>query len=153
MSRAATPPGGTLPLGYHDLEIETADDILRSRIIAAPRRAYTPPGQSEWGVFMPLYAVRGAEDWGVGSYTDLQQLARWTRARGGAFVGTLPLLASFVDVCFEPSPYAPVSRLFWNEQAVTLEQIPALMAAEAVLDPQPEIRLRADLDTRCTEEF
>ncbi|NJD10816.1 MAG: 4-alpha-glucanotransferase, partial [Gemmatimonadetes bacterium] len=46
---------------------------------------------------------------------DLAQLARWVGAQGGSYVGTLPLLASFMDRPLEPSPYSPVSRLFWNE--------------------------------------
>ncbi len=116
--------GPTLPLGYHDIEIETADRVLTARIISSPRKAHSPLRQADWGVFMPLHAVRGADDWGVGSYTDLDELARWTAARGGSFVGTLPLLASFVDVCFEPSPYAPVSRMFWNELFVDVTRAP-----------------------------
>jgi len=34
---------------------------------------------------------------------------------GGDMAATLPLLASYLDEPFEPSPYSPVSRLFWNE--------------------------------------
>ncbi|MEO5509774.1 MAG: 4-alpha-glucanotransferase, partial [Longimicrobiales bacterium] len=116
--------GGSIPLGYHDIEVETATGTLTARIISSPRRAWVPQEQSSWGVFLPLYALRGQNDAGVGSYTDLAELARWTAARGGAFVGTLPLLASFFDVCFEPSPYVPVSRLFWNELFIDVTRAP-----------------------------
>jgi 4-alpha-glucanotransferase len=68
-----------------------------------------------WGVFLPLHAVRTRDDIGVGSFTDLAELYRWTVGLGGSTVGTLPLLAQFLDEPFEPSPYSPASRLFWNE--------------------------------------
>src|SRR5690554_5069073 len=78
------------------------------------------------------------------------------------FIITAPLLTHSIKINVPQASSEPVQQdpkvvdfavdadgqLFWNEQPVTLEQIPALMAAEAVLDPQPEVRLRADLDTR-----
>ena len=45
---------------------------------------------------------------------------------GGDFVGTLPLLSTFLDEPFNPSPYAPVSRLFWNEFYLDVTRIPEL---------------------------
>jgi 4-alpha-glucanotransferase len=115
---------GSIPVGYHDIEIETMAGTLTSRLISAPRHAHVHHDATEWGVFMPLYALRGRDDAGTGTYTDLEELARWTAARGGSFVGTLPLLASFLDVCFEPSPYAPVSRHMWNELFVDVTRAP-----------------------------
>lgn len=78
------------------------------------------------------------------------------------FIITAPLLSHSIKINVPQASSEPVQqdqkvvdfavdadgRLFWNEQPVLLEQLPALMAAEAALDPQPEIRLRADLDTR-----
>jgi 4-alpha-glucanotransferase len=50
----------------------------------------------------------------------------WVGRLGGADVGTLPLLAAFLDEPIEISPYRPVSRLFWNELFVDVEVIPEL---------------------------
>ncbi|HWO73268.1 MAG TPA: 4-alpha-glucanotransferase, partial [Dehalococcoidia bacterium] len=51
---------------------------------------------------------------------------------GGAhFVATTPLLASFLDRPFEPSPYVPVSRLFWNEIFMSIR--PRVTEAKASL--------------------
>ena len=113
----------TLPFGYHDLEVETAGGVLTSRIIASPRRAHALTHDT-WGVFAPLYALLAEGDSGIATYSDMERLARWTAARGGSFVGTLPLLPTFLDAIFEPSPYAPVSRLFWNELYVDVTRAP-----------------------------
>lgn len=42
----------------------------------------------------------------------------------------------------------PAGALFWNEQPISLDDLAARFAQEAVLDPQPQVRIRADLDTR-----
>jgi 4-alpha-glucanotransferase len=47
-------------------------------------------------------------------------------------VATLPLLATFLDEPFEPSPYAPVSRLFWNEFYLDITRIPELQKCPSV---------------------
>ncbi|MFT0531324.1 ExbD/TolR family protein [Castellaniella hirudinis] len=45
----------------------------------------------------------------------------------------------------------PIGQLFWNDQPVAIEALEARFAAEAGADPQPEIRIRADVDTRYSE--
>lgn len=116
--------GQRLPLGYHRLQIETSGDTLESLIIAAPRYAFTPDAAREWGVFFPLYALCSSSSWGTGDYSDLRRAARWVHELGGDFVSTLPLLATFLDAPFEPSPYAPASRLFWNEIFIDVTAVP-----------------------------
>jgi biopolymer transport protein ExbD len=39
-------------------------------------------------------------------------------------------------------------KVFWNDNAVTDEQLPAMMAEAAKKEPQPEMHLRADRETR-----
>src|SRR5690606_12878538 len=48
-------------------------------------------------------------------------------------VSTLPLLATFLDAPFEPSPYSPASRLFWNEMYIDVTSVPGW-------SPDPDIR-------------
>jgi 4-alpha-glucanotransferase len=108
-----------LPLGYHELAIEA--DTWREHvcIIAAPRAAHHD-AQRRWGVFLPLYALRSQQQQGIASFADLRELSDWAGQNGATLVGTLPLLASFLGTPFEPSPYSPVSRLFWNELFIDL---------------------------------
>lgn len=119
-----------LPIGYHRVEVSVADRTSRARIIVAPPKAWMHDyAEREWGVFLPLYALRSRRNWGVGDYTELGDLCEWTARRGGSIVGTLPLLATFLNKSiFEPSPYAPASRMFWNELFVDPERIPGFKA-------------------------
>jgi 4-alpha-glucanotransferase len=124
-----------VPVGYHRLHVDASGREFEALVIAAPRRAYTPFGTdgdaAAWGAFLPLYALRTADDWGVGDFGDLESLASWVASLGGSFVATLPLLAAFLDMPFEPSPYSPASRLFWNELFVDLERAPELQHCPA----------------------
>jgi 4-alpha-glucanotransferase len=81
-----------------------------------------PRPDRTWGVFLPLYAVQSERGTGVGDLTDLEALMRWTSKHGARVFGTLPLFAAFLDDPFEPSPYSPASRLFFNELYVDVER-------------------------------
>jgi 4-alpha-glucanotransferase len=119
-------PGG-LPPGYHQLILSTAGKRAECLVLSAPSRSYEPPGggsKGSWGVFLPLYALQSARSWGAGDFTDLERLTEWISGLGGGIVATLPLLASFLDEPFEPGPYSPASRLFWNEFYLDVARIP-----------------------------
>lgn len=103
-----------LPLGYHRAHVSVGRARASTTLIVAPAKA-APWDRKMWGVFLPLHALRTGRDWGAGDLTDLRALLDWTASRGGAVVGTLPLLPTFLDDPFEPSPYSPISRLFWGE--------------------------------------
>jgi 4-alpha-glucanotransferase len=115
-----------LPPGYHRLTVEIDGRTAESLILSAPTRCYGGDGKPLWGVFLPLYALRTSRSWGAGDFSDLETLAEWTAGLGGGMVATLPLLASFLDEPFEPSPYAPASRLFWNELYVDPRRLPEM---------------------------
>ncbi|MFN0071989.1 MAG: 4-alpha-glucanotransferase [Chloroflexota bacterium] len=124
-----------LPLGYHRFSIEIGAQREEALIISAPTRAWTFAADAQkervWGVFMPLHALRSrASRWG-GNLSDLGELMSWTADLGGSLVGTLPLLASFLDVPFDPSPYSPASRLFWNELFLDLDQVQGMARSVA----------------------
>ena len=135
---------GILPLGRHRLRVDAAGAVGEAWVIAAPRRCWEGAAEDlgaaaqrgagpeaivtgtidaalsaldgkRWGLFAPVYSLRSRRDWGAGDLADLAALARWTGEAGGSMVATLPLLASSFGEDADPSPYRPVSRLFWNE--------------------------------------
>ncbi|UCF39143.1 MAG: 4-alpha-glucanotransferase [Acidobacteriota bacterium] len=105
-----------IPPGYHDVWLEIGPIQRRSTLISTYPKAFSDPtSQSLWGLFLPLYALHSKRSWGAGDISDLERLMTWTGERGGRFVGVLPMFASFLESPCDPSPYTPVSRLFWNE--------------------------------------
>lgn len=134
--RLSLPQG--LPWGYHRLTLKTAHHSFKTLVIVAPPRAYAPKAakaQRDWGVFLPLYALHAERSWGAGNLTDLQTFATWVAGWGGGVVGTLPILASFLGKPFDPSPYAPVSRLVWNELYIDVERVPGFDISGAFQTP------------------
>jgi 4-alpha-glucanotransferase len=134
-----------LTWGYHRLTLEWGAGQFETLIISAPPRAHAsrqgPAGRC-WGVFLPLYALHSRRSWGGGDLTDLESLLEWVAELGGSVVATLPLLASFLDQPLNPSPYAPVSRLFWNEFYIDVTRVPELErcpSAQAIVG-SPEVQ-------------
>lgn len=121
-------PRKALPFGYHNLTVLIGQRAFQSLVISAPTRSYqsNEAGGREWGVFAPIYALNTTRNWGVGDFTDAGVLASWVGEQGGSMLGTLPFLASFLDTPCDPSPYTPVSRLFWNELFVDPTILPEL---------------------------
>ena len=113
-----------LPHGYHELQVDTGTQTFTAVVISAPLRAFESRNRT-WGCFLPLHALHTERSWGLGDFTDLEALVQWMSSEGGQVVSTLPLLASFLgEVPFEPSPYLPVSRLFWNEAFIDPRTVP-----------------------------
>jgi 4-alpha-glucanotransferase len=133
--------------GYHRLRIKVGRKKFESLLIAAPDRMYGPPPGSEklWGVFVPLYALHSKESWGAGNFSDLEKIAQWISGLGGHTVATLPLLPAFLDQPFDPSPYSPVSRLYWNEFYVDPTRVPEFAECPGVRKLIDSPRFQQDL--------
>ncbi len=119
----------TLPIGYHQLVIELEGKLHESLIISAPTKAYSYPQDTQirkWGIFTPLYSLHSHESWGAGSYSDLNKLKVWAKGMGSQVIATLPLLPTFMDYIYNPSPYLPVSRLLWNEFFLDINKVQRL---------------------------
>lgn len=121
-----------LPAGYHRLTLEAYGRLHEITIISAPRRAYSSvegAPKKLWGVFAPVHALHSERSWGGSTFSDLGALMAWVARLGGHVVATLPFLSAFLDEPFDPSPYAPVSRLFWNEFFIDVTRVPELERA------------------------
>ncbi len=110
-------------MGVHALTIEWGDRRAAATWIAAPARAHALGGRHSM-VVAPLFALRTRSSFGVGDLGDLRQLVASVVRLGGDGVAILPILATYLDEPFDPSPYAPVSRFFWNELYLDLASIP-----------------------------
>lgn len=143
-TRRAVPERGVaqveVPPGVHDVHWEGG----QAWVIAAPSRAYGQP-ERVWGLFAPLYALyeEGRRD--LATYGTLRRSAELTERLGGRYFATLPLLPTFAEAPRrEPSPYAPVSRLFWNELYLDLGAVPE--ADPSSPSPLPEVDRFIDWD-------
>lgn len=110
-----------LAIGYHRLTVESSAGIENCTIIAAPVEGWRrSESHRSWGVGTHLAALRSSRSRSLGDLRDLASLCRWVGQRGGDLVTVLPLLPTFNEVPAEPSPYSPVSRLFWSELILDL---------------------------------
>lgn len=106
-----------IPLGVHRLLLSEGGQDVNTFMLARPRslRRTVAAFGRRLALFLPLYAMRNDGPFGVGTYRDLREFAAWANKFSGAVAGTLPLFPTFLDKPFDPCPYAPVSRLMWNE--------------------------------------
>lgn len=127
-----------LPPGYYDIELDDTEALL----IAPPRPR--PTSARGFGVFQPVYGLRGGNDWGVGTFSDLAALADDVAGQGGEYVGTLPMFPMFFGDPVDPSPYLPVSRLFVNELFLDVEALPEYRASRSAQDFATSAEARAE---------
>lgn len=115
-----------IPFGYYQGILETRKGFEEFLVISAPKKCYSAfENEKGWGLFIPAYALHSKKTWGAGNLTDLGNFAEWLADKGGRAACTLPLLDCFLDKPFcEPSPYAPATRLFWNEFYLDIEKLP-----------------------------
>ena len=141
-----------LPLGYHKLHIRVGELDLEAYLLSALPQTYTAanPNNRQWGLFCPLYALTSERSWGAGNFSDLEGVVDFTGEMGGDILGTLPLLSAFLDEPFNPSPYAPVSRLFWNEFYLDVTRIPELQRCPLAGAMIQSSGFRTELASLCT---
>ncbi len=138
-----------LPMGYHRLAAKIGGKEAESLVLAAPRNAHNRRGDAgdrAWGVFLPLYALNSRRSLGSGDLTDLAAFMEWVSGLGGTVVGTLPLLAAFLSEPFNPSPYAPASRLFWNEFYLDVTRVPEFVTCKPAQEVYSSPGFREEVD-------
>ena len=134
--------------GYHDVSgrWHTATPLALGELTAAlsagrnapaavpcakPAFAWQCGDRRMWGLSVPLYALRSAQNWGHGDFGDLAKLIETASSFGCGSVGLNPLHALFSDRAEDASPYSPNSRLFLNPLYVDLsavDEFPGLAA-------------------------
>ena len=100
-----------------------------------------------------LAALRAARSRSLGDLTDLESVCRWVGERGGDLVTVLPIGPTFNSSPAEPSPYSPVSRLFWSELILDLGEAHRPSGPVTTLDvTRAELEVRAALAGRPAPE-
>lgn len=132
-----------LPVGYHRVEHNGWQVFL----LAAPDQL--PPPPRRWGVTVPLFSLWEGRQSGIGSYSQLGDLAEGVAKAGASFLGINPIHAGFPADPGNYSPYAPSHRRRLN--TLHIETGAALPETGELIAYTPSIRAeRAALEEAFT---
>lgn len=121
-----------LPVGVHRLSLVDAKKFPdEAPFVVAPSKAFPGTFDRSWILAVQLYGVRSERNWGIGDFTDLQDLIKLAASSGAGGVGLNPLHALFDDRPAECSPYSPNSRLFLNPLYIDVEALPEYAANDS----------------------
>jgi glycogen operon protein len=130
-------PLPALPPGRHRVVDEATPDAL-CHLLVAPPRCHLPAdiaaGARRFGVAAQLYALRRAEDQGVGDFTALAELARLSDREGAALLGLSPPHALFPTDRGRASPYQPSDRRFLDPIFLDVAELPLVGDLPSVRD-------------------
>lgn len=127
--RRCTLPGD-LPIGVYQLVVTDAAQVREQTVlVVAPPRAFDGGFDRSWLLAVQLYSVRSARNWGMGDFTDLENVITLAAGLGASGVGLNPLHALFDDRPQDCSPYSPNSRLFLNALYIDVERLPEFAKA------------------------
>lgn len=114
-----------LEAGYHRLHIDGLPG--ETLVLATPGHCYRPPavrdGGRVWGPAVQLYSLRSPGNWGIGDFSDLDELVTRMAAQGADIVGLNPLHALFAANPGHASPYSPSSRQQLNVLYIDVEAV------------------------------
>ncbi|MCL1907145.1 MAG: 4-alpha-glucanotransferase [Propionibacteriaceae bacterium] len=116
VGRASFSIPGDVPLGYHQLTLESDGVTFSTPLIITPSQLTTSQGiDSLWGFMVQLYSICSEGSWGVGDFYDLGGLAYWAKQELGAdFILINPTHVCEVTEPMDPSPYYPSTRRYIN---------------------------------------
>ena len=126
----------SLAWGYHNLKVDSSPGGSSGEmsLIVTPGRCWLPEalesGRRVWGIAAQLYLQRSAKNWGIGDFSDLQDLVTTCRESGADVVGLNPLHAMFPDRPEDASPYSPSDRTLLNILYIDVEAIPEYASSE-----------------------
>ncbi|HBO38622.1 MAG TPA: 4-alpha-glucanotransferase [Pasteurellaceae bacterium] len=144
-----------LPLGYHNLVLQTQKKTVECCIIVAPQRCYQPQELVDhkklWGSFIQLYTLKSEQNWGIGDFGDLKEFLRQLAPYQADFLGLNPIHSLFPSNPDSASPYSPSSRKWLNIVYIDINQLPEFKQSKQAqqwftsLEIQQKLaRLRAD---------
>jgi len=134
-----------LPAGTYRLHLTDASSVSeQAPLIVAPATAFGGDFDRCWLLAVQLYGIRSARNWGIGDFTDLEELIELAAGLGADGVGLNPLHALFDDRPGDCSPYAPNSRLFLNPLYIDIERVAGFQPGMVAEHRDAIARLRQD---------
>lgn len=134
-----------LPYGRHRLAVALpgtgragGEEVAEVTVLSAPRRA-RPLAARSVALFAPTYALGDGRRRVTGDLTGLALLGRLAGRVGARYLVTLPLLAEWSSndrAGARSDPYAPVTRLAWNEGYLDPARVPELVAGGPLSEPE-----------------
>lgn len=116
-----------LDFGYYDIKVKTSKTEYKTVLAIAPQKCFAmdTKGKSKlFGFAVQLYSVKSQRNWGVGDFSDLENMIDLLADSGGDVIGLNPLSVLLHDYPEAASPYASISRLFLNPIYIDVEKVP-----------------------------
>jgi 4-alpha-glucanotransferase len=133
-------PSG-LPVGTYRLHLTDATSSSEDvAFLVAPPSAFGGDFDRCWLLAVQLYGLKSSRNWGIGDFTDLENLIEVAAGLGADGIGLNPLHALFDDRPDDCSPYSPNSRLFLNGLYVDVEKLPEFSATDVDADAVAQAR-------------
>ncbi len=112
--------------GYHELFVTVNGQEFNCPLIFAPKNCFSATQASKekiWGFTAQLYSLRSDSNWGIGDFSDLNQLVQRSLLAGASVVGINPLHPLYQNNPAHRSPYSPSSRCFLNPLYIDVTDI------------------------------
>lgn len=112
---------------YYDFKVKTVKGEYKSMLAVAPKECYALDKKGKeklFGFAVQLYSLKSRRNWGVGDFTDLENMVDLLADSGGDVIGLNPLNVLLHDYPEAASPYASTSRLFLNPIYIDVEKVP-----------------------------
>ena len=112
---------------YYDICVKTVKGEYKTVLAVAPKQCYALDKKGKeklFGFAVQLYSLKSRRNWGVGDFTDLENMVDLMADSGGDIIGLNPLNVLQHDFPETASPYASSSRLFLNPIYIDVEKVP-----------------------------
>lgn len=112
---------------YYDVKVKTDRGEYKTVLAVAPEQCYALDKKGKeklFGFAIQLYSLKSRRNWGVGDFTDLENMVDILADSGGDVIGLNPLNVLQHDYPETASPYASISRLFLNPIYIDVEKVP-----------------------------
>ena len=146
-----------LPLGYHQLSLQSDKTKSHCLLIIAPETCFEPGqlthGGKIWGSAIQLYTVRTENDWGMGDFSSLRLLAQKLAAEGADIIGLNPIHALYPANPLHTSPYSPSSRNFINPLYIDITEVEDFAQSQEAQQRYVDKAFQGLLQQARTEEY